>query len=59
MGREKEEEITTDSTAKNIYYLWGRGREGGIGKDEEEEDGLVEEKAPGRQRKGRQRSGVG
>lgn len=50
-----------NSNADNKWkeYLLSLGRGGGIGKDEVEEDRLVKEKAPGRQRKERWRSGVG
>lgn len=41
---------------QNIYPR-GRGKRERLEKDEVEEDGLVKEKAPGRQGKGRRRSG--
>lgn len=59
MGREKEDEITNGFQNEEYQLSLGMGIEGGTGKDEEEEDVLVKEKAPGRDRKGRQRSEVG
>ncbi len=49
--------ITNRFQGEEYLLSLGTGREGGIGKDEEEEDGPVKEKASGREGKGR--SGVG